>query len=295
MAYEFGTIEKKWQTYWLENRAFRALDPTEAGDRPKAYVLDMFPYPSGDGLHVGHVIQQTATDILCRHLRAKGVNVLHPMGWDAFGLPAEEYARKHNVHPAISTKKNIDTFRRQIQALGMGYDWEREVNTTDPAYYKWTQWIFLQLFNSYYDRATDKARPIAHLINELQNENLLVAPDGTCVVNPNQEGLGSDQRRHARRAQVDRAERRRTAADHRRPSPRVHGRGDGELVSGSGHGAGERGSDRRQERARRISRRTPSAAAVADAHHRVQRPTDQRPRCAGVAGESEGDAAELDR
>jgi leucyl-tRNA synthetase len=189
MPYEFANIEKKWQKYWLDNRAFRALEPKEAGDRPKAYVLDMFPYPSGDGLHVGHVIQQTATDILCRHLRMKGVNVLHPMGWDAFGLPAEEYARKNNVHPAISTKKNIDNFRRQIQALGMGYDWEREVNTTDPAYYKWTQWIFLQLFNSYYDRATNKARPISHLINELQNENLLVAPDGTCVVNPNAEGL----------------------------------------------------------------------------------------------------------
>ena len=159
MPYNFTTAEKKWQAYWLKNKTFRALDPIEAKDKPKVYVLDMFPYPSGDGLHVGHVIQQTATDIVCRHLRMKGWNVLHPMSWDAFGLPAEEYARKHNIHPAISTQKNIDNFRKQIQALGMGYDWDREVNTTDPKYYKWTQWIFLQIYNSYFDKQQQKARP----------------------------------------------------------------------------------------------------------------------------------------
>src|SRR5271154_3796341 len=173
MAYNFTAIEKKWQRYWLETKAFAALEPEQAGDMPKAYILDMFPYPSGDGLHVGHAIQQTATDITSRFLRMKGVNVLHPIGWDAFGLPAEQYAIKNNEHPSLTTKRNIDRFRTQIQSLGMGYDWDREVNTTDPGYYRWTQWIFLLLFNSYYDPAEDRSRPITHLLNELQNEHLV--------------------------------------------------------------------------------------------------------------------------
>jgi leucyl-tRNA synthetase len=189
MPYNFTAIEKKWQRFWLENKAFAALEPRQAGDMPKAYILDMFPYPSGDGLHVGHAIQQTATDITCRFLRMKGVNVLHPMGWDAFGLPAEQYAIKHNEHPSLTTKVNIDRFRTQIQSLGMGYDWDREVNTTDPGYYRWTQWIFLQLFNSFYDPAEDCARPITYLLNELQNEHLVIAPDGSLHVNPTAEGL----------------------------------------------------------------------------------------------------------
>jgi leucyl-tRNA synthetase len=189
MAYHFTAIEKKWQDYWLQNATFRAKDPAQAADMPKSYVLDMFPYPSGDGLHVGHVIQQTATDIICRYLRAKGHNVLHPMGWDAFGLPAEQYAIKNNQHPAITTRKNIERFRSQIQALGMSYDWDRQVDTTDPNYYRWTQWIFLQLFNSYFDPIDQKAKPIAHLVNELQNENLVVAPDGSIRLNPTQEGM----------------------------------------------------------------------------------------------------------
>jgi leucyl-tRNA synthetase len=189
MAYNFTAIEKKWQRYWLETKAFAALEPEQAGDMPKAYILDMFPYPSGDGLHVGHAIQQTATDITSRFLRMKGVNVLHPIGWDAFGLPAEQYAIKHNEHPSLTTKRNIDRFRTQIQSLGMGYDWDREVNTTDPGYYRWTQWIFLLLFNSYYDPAEDRARPITHLLNELQNEHLVVAPDFSLHINPTAEGL----------------------------------------------------------------------------------------------------------
>ncbi len=140
--YEFARIEAKWQRYWLDNKTFRTI--IEAG-KPKAYVLDMFPYPSGAGLHVGHPEGYTATDIYCRFLRMRGFNVLHPMGWDAFGLPAEQYAIQTGTHPAITTRRNIDTFRRQIQALGFCYDWDREVDTTDPTYYKWTQWIFLQL------------------------------------------------------------------------------------------------------------------------------------------------------
>ncbi len=141
--YNFPAIEKKWQKYWLENKTFK----TDAnGKGEKFYCLDMFPYPSGAGLHVGHPEGYTATDILCRYKRMKGFNVLHPMGWDAFGLPAEQYAVETGTHPAVTTKRNVDRFREQIRALGFSYDWDREVNTTDPNYYKWTQWIFEQLY-----------------------------------------------------------------------------------------------------------------------------------------------------
>ena len=141
--YNFSAIEKKWQKYWLENKTFKT-ENDKGG--PKFYCLDMFPYPSGAGLHVGHPEGYTATDILCRYKRMKGFNVLHPMGWDAFGLPAEQYAVETGTHPAITTKKNVDRFREQIRSLGFSYDWDREVNTTDPKYYKWTQWIFEQLY-----------------------------------------------------------------------------------------------------------------------------------------------------
>ena len=141
--YNFSQIEKKWQRYWLENKTFKT-DNDARGE--KFYCLDMFPYPSGAGLHVGHPEGYTATDILCRYKRMKGFNVLHPMGWDAFGLPAEQYAVETGTHPAITTKKNVDRFREQIRALGFSYDWDREINTTDPKYYKWTQWIFEKLY-----------------------------------------------------------------------------------------------------------------------------------------------------
>ncbi|MDP2876172.1 MAG: leucine--tRNA ligase [Holophaga sp.] len=141
--YTPSLIEPKWQAYWVENRTFRTLEDPKL---PKKYVLDMFPYPSGAGLHVGHPEGYTATDIYCRYMRATGHAVLHPMGWDAFGLPAEQYAIQTGTHPAVTTQKNIATFKRQIMALGLSYDWDREVDTTDPDYVKWTQWIFLQLF-----------------------------------------------------------------------------------------------------------------------------------------------------
>jgi leucyl-tRNA synthetase len=189
MPYNFTTVEKKWQQYWLEHRSFRALDPGEARSMPKAYVLDMFPYPSGAGLHVGHPEGYTATDILSRFLRMRGFNVLHPMGWDAFGLPAEQHAINTGQHPRLNTEQNINNFRRQIRMLGLSYDWDREVDTTDPGYYKWTQWIFLQLFNSYFDPADQKAKPVGHLMQELVNENLVVAPDGSVHINPVQEGM----------------------------------------------------------------------------------------------------------
>ncbi len=143
MSYNFTEIEKKWQAYWEENKTFHSED---ISSKEKLYVLDMFPYPSGAGLHVGHPEGYTATDIFCRFKRMRGFNVLHPMGWDAFGLPAEQYAMKTGTHPAITTKKNVDNFRRQIKSLGFSYDWDREINTTDPTYYKWTQWIFMQLY-----------------------------------------------------------------------------------------------------------------------------------------------------
>src|SRR6202453_3601092 len=145
--FPFTTFEPAWQRHWLEKSTFRAANPGEPGsDKPKFYALDMVPYPSGAGLHVGHPAGSIATDIKSRQKRTKGFNVLHPMGWDAFGLPAEQYAVQTGTHPRETTAKNIATFRRQIESLGFSYDWSREVNTTDPAYYKWTQWIFIQLY-----------------------------------------------------------------------------------------------------------------------------------------------------
>ncbi|MDD5672263.1 MAG: leucine--tRNA ligase, partial [Candidatus Omnitrophica bacterium] len=145
--YPFDVFEKKWQAYWQKNKTFRSPDPGEPGsNKPKFYVLDMFPYPSASGLHVGHLEGYTATDILARYKRMQGFNVLHPMGWDAFGLPAEQHALDTGTHPAKTTAQNVQNFKRQIQSLGFSYDWDREVNTTDPEYYRWTQWIFLKLF-----------------------------------------------------------------------------------------------------------------------------------------------------
>jgi len=159
--YNFGEIEKRWQKFWQEHKTFRAKDCDRS--KPKYYVLDMFPYPSAAGLHVGHPEGYTASDIVTRYKRMNGFNVLHPMGWDAFGLPAEQYAIETGTHPAETTQKNIDRMRQQIISLGFSYDWDREVNTTDPDYYKWTQWIFLKFFNSYFDEAEQKAKPIEQL------------------------------------------------------------------------------------------------------------------------------------
>lgn len=162
--YPFTEFEPRWQQHWLEAGAFRAANPGDAdfdASKPKYYILDMFPYPSGDGLHVGHVEGYTATDILARFHRMQGFNVLHPMGWDAFGLPAEQYAIKTGQHPRVTTARNIDNFRRQLQAVGFSYDWDREVSTTDPGYFRWTQWIFLQLYNAWFNPATRKAEPIS--------------------------------------------------------------------------------------------------------------------------------------
>lgn len=170
MEYQFRTIEKKWQTSWKNQKAYQVSNQS---NKPKCYVLDMFPYPSGAGLHVGHPLGYIASDIYSRYKRLKGFNVLHPMGYDAFGLPAEQYAIEHGVHPSKSTHSNIDNFRSQLDNIGFCYDWDREVRTCDANYYKWTQWIFLQLFNSYFDRHLNKANPIDALVKTFEAQGNL--------------------------------------------------------------------------------------------------------------------------
>ena len=161
MDYNFHEIEKKWQKYWEDNKTFKTSE--DLTNPRKCYILDMFPYPSGAGLHVGHPEGYTATDIFSRYKRMKGFNVLHPMGWDAFGLPAEQYAIQTGTHPSVTTKNNCDTFRRQIKELGLSYDWDKEINTTDPGYFKWTQWIFIRLYNTWFDETLQKGRPVSEL------------------------------------------------------------------------------------------------------------------------------------
>ena len=161
MEYNFKEIEKRWQNYWIENKTYKV---TEDASKPKYYVLDMFPYPSGAGLHVGHPLGYIASDIFSRFKRLQGFNVLHPMGYDAYGLPAEQYAIQTGQHPAITTKKNIARYRKQLDKIGFSYDWSREVQTCDPKYYKWTQWAFIQMFESFYDNDSKQARPISELI-----------------------------------------------------------------------------------------------------------------------------------
>ncbi|MEL7088600.1 MAG: class I tRNA ligase family protein, partial [Planctomycetota bacterium] len=184
MKYDFQSIEAKWQTRWADAKTFHVPNPGEDNfreDKPKFFCMDMFPYPSGVGLHVGHPLGFIATDIVARYQRAHGYNVLHPMGFDAFGLPAEQYAIETNVHPRITTEKNIENMVKQLKRLGMAYDWDRSFATTDPGYMKWTQWIFLQLFKSYYDPLENKARPIEQLIAKLEGEDYYVNLNGEIV------------------------------------------------------------------------------------------------------------------
>src|SRR5437762_5345408 len=199
--YPFHLIEPKWQRHWEEQQTFRAWNPGESvpashpfaqrhprakpEELPKFYILDMFPYPSGAGLHVGHPEGYTATDILARYQRAQGRHVLHPMGWAAFGLPAEQYAIKTGQHPRKTTEQNVATFKRQIQSLGFSYDWSREVDTTDPEYFRWTQWIFLKLYNSWFNPQTNKAEPIDTLLYPPEFQSLSgVAPDNGARIAP---------------------------------------------------------------------------------------------------------------
>src|SRR5882757_5217503 len=167
MKYSPNEIDARWQKYWAENKTFAAQNHSA---KPKYYVLDMFPYPSGAGLHVGHPLGYIASDIYARFKRLKGFNVLHPMGYDAFGLPAEQYAIQTGQHPAVTTEQNINRYREQLDKIGFSFDGDREVRTSDPAYYKWTQWIFIQLFNSWYNRKSDKAASIESLIKVFETE-----------------------------------------------------------------------------------------------------------------------------
>ena len=167
MEYDFKSIESRWQAWWAANKTYKA---DNGSDKPKFYVLDMFPYPSGAGLHVGHPLGYIASDIFARYKRLKGFNVLHPMGYDAFGLPAEQYAIQTGQHPEVTTTQNVNRYREQLDRIGFSFDWDREVRTCDPAYYKWTQWAFLKMFESWYDPAADKARPISELVARFQTE-----------------------------------------------------------------------------------------------------------------------------
>ncbi len=192
MQYDFRAIEQKWQNYWASEGTFRAPNPGDPHfdhEKPKYYVLDMFPYPSGVGLHVGHPLGYIATDIIARYKRMQGFNVLHPMGYDAFGLPAEQFAVEHGVHPRITTEKNIANMTRQLKLLGLSYDWDRCISTTDPDYYRWTQWIFLQLYNSWFDPSTKKARPISDLVKALEGSDYYIDFENQLVPAGNREDL----------------------------------------------------------------------------------------------------------
>ena len=167
MEYNFREIEKKWQHYWVENNTYRVQENNE---KQKYYVLNMFPYPSGAGLHVGHPLGYIAGDIFARYKRLQGFNVLNPMGYDAYGLPAEQYAIQTGQHPLITTQQNIERYRSQLDKIGFSFDWEREVRTCDPKYYHWTQWTFVKMFESYYDTEKNKALPISLLVEQLEKD-----------------------------------------------------------------------------------------------------------------------------
>ena len=182
MDYDFRKIEARWQAYWEKEKTFKASNLSE---KPKYYVLDMFPYPSGAGLHVGHPLGYIASDIYARYKRLQGFNVLHPMGFDAYGLPAEQYAIQTGQHPAETTRKNIERYRRQLNLLGFSFDWDREVRTCDPDYYHWTQWVFIRLFHSWYDQVRQKARPMEELVERLSKEgNAALLEEAACTPHP---------------------------------------------------------------------------------------------------------------
>ena len=172
MEFISAAIEAKWKRYWEENQTYKV---SNSSTRPKYYVLDMFPYPSGSGLHVGHPLGYIASDIFARYKRMKGYEVLHPMGFDSFGLPAEQYAIQTGIHPSVSTAQNITRYREQLGNIGFSYDWSRQVSTSDPSFYKWTQWIFIQLFHHWYDLDEERARPVVELEKIFsESGNLLV-------------------------------------------------------------------------------------------------------------------------
>ncbi len=298
-TYDFRSIEARWQAHWEEHKTFRAVNPGDPGfdpAQPRYYVLDMFPYPSGVGLHVGHPLGYIATDIVARYKRMRGFNVLHPMGFDAFGLPAEQFAVEHGVHPRVTTEANIANMVRQLKRLGLSYDWDRRLATTDVGYYKWTQWIFLQLYNSYVDPADGKARPIddadpeARVGRARRRARQLPRAGGGC---------GGDERargRTGRHAPLVRARPGRAGASAGRAAARLPGRGGRELVPGPRDRAGQRGSDqRRPQRPRQPPGLQAPAPAVDAPHHRLRRSPGRRARSRGLAGAHQAHAAQLDR
>ena len=234
----------------------------------------MFPYPSGEGLHVGHPLGYIATDVYARYFRMTGRNVLHALGFDSFGLPAEQYAVQTGTHPRIRTEANIVNFRRQLGRLGLGHDARRSFSTTDVEFYKWTQWIFLQIYNAWFDRDLNRARRIDELVAEFESGQR--SPD--------------DGRQWSALSADERAD-----ADRLLPAG-VPGRLDGQLVPRARHGAGQRGGHlRRPQRPRQLPGVPEAVAAVDDAHHRLLRPAARRSRRAGLAGEGQDHAAQLDR
>jgi hypothetical protein len=282
-------IEARWQDRWEADRTFWAPNPVgdladgfdAVAGRRKLYVLDMFPYPSGAGLHVGHPLGYIGTDVYARYMRMNGHNVLHAMGYDAFGLPAEQYAVQTGQHPRVTTEANIANMRRQLRALGLGHDPRRGVATTDVDYYRWTQWIFLQIFDAWYDDEAGRARPISELIAEFETGT---RPRGDAV------------RTAMVPTEVVSAERRRAPRGRRLLPPRLPRRGTGQLVSRARHRAGQRGGHRRRaQRARQPSGVPPPAEAVDAADHLLRGPAARRPAPGRLARVDQAQAAQLDR
>ena len=270
--YNFQTIEAKWRSHWKQEKTYQTLGPGDPGfddNKPKCYILDMFPYPSGAGLHIGHPKGYIASDIYSRYKRMQGFNVLHPMGFDSFGLPAEQYAIEHNIHPATVTEQNIDAMRDQLQFLGLSFDWTREVVTSQASYYRWTQWIFAQLFDSYFDedetwedgngrRIKGRAKPIADLEAQFAAGRALSVTDRQGLGTDETDLVGTNHRRAPNRAE-------------QLPAG-VPARGRRQLVPWLGHCVGQRGGNqRRPQRARRFPCVSQIVAAMDDAHNILRR------------------------
>ena len=227
MEYNFTDIEKKWQKKWVENKTYKVV---EDKNKQKFYVLNMFPYPSGAGLHVGHPLGYIASDIYARYKRLQGFNVLNPMGYDAYGLPAEQYAIQTGQHPAITTDKNIARYREQLDKIGFCFDWDREVRTCDPEYYHWTQWAFQRMFESYYDNNDGKAKPISDLVLHFEEE-------GTLNLN-----VAQGEEKNILCPQLDKHERERTARNTDELPHCLSWRNNGKLVPWLRNGIGKRRS-----------------------------------------------------
>jgi hypothetical protein len=258
MDYNHRQTEQKWQRFWDDNHTYK---PETHTARPKYYVLDMFPYPSGAGLHVGHPLGYIASDIVSRYKRLKGFNVLHPMGFDSFGLPAEQYAIQTGQHPAVTTEQNLTRYIEQLKNIGFSYDWTREVRTSDPGFYKWTQWIFMELFRSWYNKDTDRAEPIETLTDKF-------ATNGTTDVN----AVCDDDVPTFTAAEWNAMSTRGVLRDNLKISPDLSGGSRCKLVSGTGYRSGKRRSKRRRFGAGWLSGRAEADAPMDDAHHGLRRP-----------------------